>query len=52
MKKLAEAKEKIMVKVCEVCHWPYAETDQENLDDRCVCCPVEQAVEAQLKALV
>lgn len=52
MKNLDEAKESRMVKVCEICHWPYVETDQEALDARCVDCPVEKAVEAQLKKLV
>lgn len=51
MKNLDGAKE-IMIEVCEVRYWPYVETDQEALDERCVGCPVEQAVEAQLKKLV
>lgn len=51
MEKHTEAKEKIMTAVCEICHWPYAETDQEALDARCECCLVEQAVVTQLKAL-
>lgn len=51
MENLDGVKEKIMTKVCEICHWPYVETDQEALDARCEGCPVEQAVVAQLKAV-
>lgn len=36
--------ETIMTAVCSTCHWPYVETDQEALDDRCLNCPVERAV--------
>lgn len=34
--------EAIMEAVCGICHFPYAETDQESLDDRCTACPVER----------
>ena len=44
-----DAKETIMAEVCAICHWPYVETDQEALDDRCVKCPVEKVLEAQLR---
>lgn len=34
--------ETVMTAVCELCHWPYAETDQDALDARCAVCPVER----------
>lgn len=40
--------ETIMTAVCSTCHWPYAETDQEALDDRCSNCPVESTIRAEL----
>lgn len=39
--------EQIMEQICELCHWPYVETDQESMDDRCAACPIE----AQLRRL-
>ena len=39
--------ERIMEQVCELCHWPYIETDQEEMDARCAACPIE----AQLRQL-
>lgn len=40
--------ESVMTVVCSICHWPYVETDQEVLDDRCMNCPVESAIRAEL----
>lgn len=37
-----QAFEAIMEAVCGICHFPYVETDQEDLDDRCAACPIEQ----------
>ena len=37
-----EVIETIMDAVCGLCHWPYIETDQEVLDERCAACPVER----------
>ena len=48
---MEEAKEKIMEAVCDLCHYPYALTDQEDLDEICARCPVEKIVEAQLRAM-
>ena len=41
--------ETIMTAVCGTCHWPYVETDQEALDDRCMNCPVENVIRAALE---
>ena len=30
----------IMESVCEICHWPYVD-EQDELDARCENCPVE-----------
>ena len=48
---MEQAKEAIMCAVCELCHYPYALADQEDLDDKCLNCPVEKVVEAQLRAM-
>lgn len=32
--------EQIMEQICELCHWPYVETDQETMDERCDACTV------------
>lgn len=40
--------ESVMTAVCSVCHWPYVETDQEALDDRCMNCSAECAIRAAL----
>lgn len=40
--------ETIMAAVCSTCHWPYVETDQDALDDRCLNCPVESVIHAAL----
>lgn len=34
--------ESIMETVCSICHRPYVETDQEELDAVCADCPVEK----------
>lgn len=39
-----EKVETIMTVVCDLCHFPYVETDQEELDLRCESCPVERAL--------
>ena len=39
---MKERFEAIMEAVCEVCHWPYAMSDQEELDALCDNCPVER----------
>lgn len=39
--------EKAMEAVCEICHFPYIETEQEAMTDRCDGCPVMQALERQ-----
>ncbi|MBQ7346055.1 MAG: hypothetical protein IJW45_08360 [Oscillospiraceae bacterium] len=36
--------ETVMEAVCELCHWPYVETDQEQLEERCAACPVERCL--------
>lgn len=36
--------ESIMEAVCSICHFPYVETDQEALDERCAACPVERVL--------
>ena len=36
--------ESIMEKICDNCHWPYAETDQDALDSRCECCTIEAEI--------
>lgn len=41
--------ESVMTAVCSICHWPYVETDQEALDDRCMNCSVECAIRAALE---
>lgn len=46
---MEQEKEAIMYAVCELCHYPYVLTEQEALDDMCLNCPVEKAVEAQLR---
>lgn len=33
--------EQIMERVCELCHWPYVETDQERMAARCDACTIE-----------
>lgn len=40
--------ETVMAAVCDICHWPYAETDQEALENRCVNCPAERAIRAAM----
>lgn len=40
--------ERIMERICDLCHHPYVETDQEALDEICSTCPVE----AEIRALV
>lgn len=50
--KIEQAEELIMHAVCEQCHFPYALENQEDLDDRCLNCPVEKVVEAQLRTMI
>lgn len=45
---MEQVKEIIMRVVCELCHYPYVLENQEDLDDVCLNCPVEEVVEAQL----
>ncbi len=40
--------ERIMERICDLCHHPYVVTDQEALDEICSACPVE----AEIRALV
>lgn len=44
----AKTIETVMTAVCSICHWPYAETDQEAMDNRCENCSVERAIRAAL----
>ena len=37
-----KAVETVMAAVCDICHWPYVETNQEILEERCAVCPVER----------
>ena len=36
--------EAVMEKICELCCWPYFETDQEHMDDRCAACTIEAEI--------
>ena len=36
--------EQIMWQVCDNCHWPYVEADQDAMDARCAACPIEAAI--------
>lgn len=36
--------EQTLEKICDNCVWPYRETDQDAMDQRCENCAVEQAV--------
>lgn len=37
--------EAIMTQICDdYCRWPYLETDQESMTDRCDACPIEAAI--------
>ena len=36
--------ETIMTAVCDLCHWPYVEENQDALDRRCANCPVESVI--------
>ena len=38
--------EQVMEKICDCCHWPYVEADQDALDARCECCTIEKDVMA------
>jgi hypothetical protein len=40
--------ERIMERICDLCHHPYVETDQEALDEICNLCTLE----AEIRALV
>ena len=40
--------ERIMERICDLCHHPYVETDQEALDEICSACTLE----AEIRALV
>lgn len=40
--------ETIMEAVCDTCHWPYVETGQMALDERCANCPTECAIRTAL----
>ena len=33
--------EQIMEQICDNCHWPYVETDQQAMEDRCAACQIE-----------
>lgn len=35
--------EQIMEQVCDRCHWPYVES-QEDLEERCEACPIYDAL--------
>lgn len=35
--------EEIMELICDRCHYPYIE-DQDNLDERCEACPIVAAI--------
>lgn len=37
-----EIMEGVMEEACQLCHWPYIENNQEEMDDRCAKCPVER----------
>lgn len=40
----------LMTAVCELCHRPYVETDQEALDDYCEeCCPVNKILKERIR---
>ena len=36
--------EAIMTQICDNCRWPYLETDQERMTERCDACPIEAAI--------
>jgi hypothetical protein len=37
--------EELLTLICEdYCRWPYVETDQEAMDERCTACPVMQRI--------
>lgn len=36
--------EDIMTMICDNCRWPYLETDQERMTERCDACPIEAAI--------
>ena len=36
--------ERIMERICDLCHHPYVETDQEALDEICNACTLEAEI--------
>ena len=40
----AESLEVIMKLVCETCHWPYVEPDEDSLKRRCEVCKVDAEI--------
>lgn len=36
--------ETVMTLICDNCRWPYLETDQERMTERCDTCPIEAAI--------
>lgn len=43
--------EPIMEKICDLCHWPYAEPNEDSLRDECDHCKT-CAIEAEIRAVV
>lgn len=43
--------EPIMEKICDLCHWPYAEPNEDGLKDECDHCKT-CTIEAEIKAAV
>ncbi len=46
---LAEAKENFLGQICDLCHWPYVEKDQEKMDEICYCCEVSSKLDALME---
>lgn len=46
-----QAFEAIMEAVCDVCHRPYVETDQDAMDTICENCPAEKKIRAAMEGL-
>lgn len=48
---MEEKFEAIMEAVCDMCHWPFVETEQDALDARCKDCPAEKKVRELMEGL-
>ena len=45
----SELAESLKTEICDTCVWPYKETDQERMTERCDACPIMKKLDAAME---